>query len=144
MKAFLTIAAVALSSVAAAEEMRFQCPDRYLTKIVELAEKPLGWRDTVATVRPELSLSGGGVVGGPPKLYPPAELHGNTITSQGGRAETRYPVGPEGESWAFCAYGRGGEIQLYRRVDGQGRRECIVKSSQPKPPDALKVEVVCR
>lgn len=144
MKAFLTIAAVALSSVAAAEEIRFQCPDRYLTKVVELVEKPAAWRDAVATVRPEIPLSGGGVVGGSPKLYPPAELHGNTITSKGGRTETRYPVGPDGESWAYCAYGQGGEIQLYRRVDGQGRRECIVKSSQPKPPDALKVEVVCR
>jgi len=144
MKAFLIIAAAALASLATAEEVRFTCPDRYLTKVGELAEKPSGWRDAVATVRPALPLSGGGVVGGPPTLYPPAELHGNTITGKGGRMETRYPVGPDGESWAFCEYGRGGDIQLYRRVDGQGRRECIVKSSQRQPPDPLKVEVICR
>jgi len=143
MKTLLTIAAIVLSSAAVGEEMRFQCPERYLTKVAELAEKPPGWHDAVAAVRPQLPVSGGGVVGGSPRLYPPAELHGSTVTGKGGQAETRYPVGPEGESWAFCEYGQGGEIHLYRRVDGQGRRECIVKSSPSRPPALLKVEVVC-
>lgn len=145
MKTVLILAAVALPPVAAiGAELRFQCPERYLNRVVDLNEVPLGWQGAVATVRPELRVSGGGVVGGPPRLYPPAELHGDTVKAKGGWTETRYPLGPDSESWAYCAYGEGGEIQLYRRVDGQGRRMCAVRSSPGNPSRPLQIEIACR
>lgn len=137
------IAAIALSVPASGEELRFQCPERYLTRVTELIEVPPEWRGAVAAIRPELPLSGGGVVGGSPRLYPPAELHGDTL-ARNGRAETRYPVDAEGETWAYCAYGRGGEVQLSRRVDGQERRECTVISSNAKSSRSPQVEITCR
>jgi hypothetical protein len=82
------------------------------------------------------------MVNGSPKLYPPAELHGNEGKTAKGWSETRYPV--EGESWAFCGYGQGGEVQLFRRVDGVGVRECVIRTRERKPPLSLAVEVVCR
>ena len=144
MKTVLILAAIAFAPPVAGAELRFQCPERYLSRPADLAEVPQGWQGAVATVQPELLVSGGGVVGGPPKLHPPAELHGNTVRITGGWSETRYPVGQDGQSWAFCAYGRGGEVQLYRRVDGQGRSTCAVRSSLPKSVQALKVEIACR
>lgn len=142
MKTILAIIAVVLYPSATAAGLDFQCPERYLSRPAQLAEAPPGWQDAVATVRPELRLSGGGIVGGPATLYPPAELHGETVEKKGGRSETRYPVG--GETWAFCTYGEGGEVQLFRRVDGAGVRECVVKTTKPRPAAAFQVGVACR
>lgn len=82
------------------------------------------------------------MVGGPPKLYPPTELHGSDVKAKGGWSENRYPIG--GESWVYCAYGQGGEIQLFRRADGDGKRECVVRTLRPKSPASPVVEVVCK
>jgi hypothetical protein len=144
MKTILIITAVLFPAIAAGAELRFACPKHYLTQVTELPEVPLAWPGAVATVRPGLLISGGGVVGGPAKLYPPAELAGADIKTGRGWREARYPLGPDDESWAYCAYGQGGEIQLFRRVDGQGRRECTVRQSQRKPTDSLQVEIVCK
>lgn len=145
MRTILVIAAIAFFPVVAlGGELHIQCPERYLTRVTELAEVPQGWQGAIATVRPELLISGGGMVGGPPKLFPPAELHGSDMKSKGGWSETRYPVGSDGESWVYCAYGQGGEIQLFRRVDGIGVRQCSVRTLRPKSPASPVVEIVCK
>ena len=143
MKTIIVVAAALLPAAAAGAELHFQCPERYLNRPVELLELPSGWRGAAA-VRPELLVSGGGVIGGPLKLSPPAELRGEDVKSHDGWSATRYPVGRDGETWAYCAYGQGGEIQLFRRVDGQGRNECIVRSIQPKSPASMRVEIACK
>ncbi|WP_407659532.1 STY0301 family protein [Massilia endophytica] len=145
MKTILTVTAIASIPLAAlGAELRMQCPERYLTRVVKLAEVPQEWQGAIATVRPELLLSGGGMVGGPVELYPPADLRGSDVKSKVGWSETRYPVGSDGESWVYCAYGQGGEIQLFRRIDGTGVRECSVRTSLPKAPAPPVVEIVCR
>lgn len=145
MKTTLLIAAIALSpKLAAGAELRFQCPERYLSRVAELADVPQGWKGAMAAVQPNLLISGGGMVGASPKLYPPADLRGSDVKTKGGWSETRYPVGPVGESWVYCAYGQGGEIQLFRRVDGTGVRECAVRTLRPKTPASTKVEIVCK
>jgi len=146
MKAPLIIAALALAplaTVAAPTELRFRCPERYGSQAAELAELPQGWQPSMATVRPHLLISGGGMVRGSPRLYPPAELRGSEgKTSNGGWSETRFPV--QGESWAFCDYGQGGEIRLFRRVDGVGVRDCVIRTRQRASAPAPTVEIVCR
>jgi hypothetical protein len=89
-----------------------------------------------------LLLIGGGMISGSPKEEVRAELRGNDEPAKGGRRETRFPA--IGETWAACFYGRGGEVQLFHRVDGPGVRECAVRTVQPKSPAALQVHVVCR
>ena len=144
MKPILIIAAIALvPAVVLGGELHFQCPERYLSQVAELAEVPQAWPGAIATVRPEQLISGGGMVGGPAKRYPPAELRGRDVKTQGRVwSETRYPIG--GESWVYCAYGQGGEIQLFRRVDGDGRRACAVRTWRPKAPTSPVVDVVCK
>jgi hypothetical protein len=143
MKRILSIAVLALTCPAAfAIDLHFQCPERYPSMPVDLAEVPKGWTAVAAQVMPGALLSGGGMIGASPKLQPPADLRGNDTPAKGGWEETRYPV--SGESWAYCSYGQGGEIRLYRRVDGGGARECSVQFSPSKPLAALKVKVTCR
>lgn len=142
MKLIFAIVVVALSPAAVGASLQFQCPERYLSKPAELSEMPRGWRGAVAQVTPGLLLSGGGMIGGSLQLQPPPELRGSDMPTKHGWDETRYPV--LGESWAYCAYGQGSEIRLFRRVDTAGIRECSIRWSQPKPSTALKVEVTCR
>lgn len=83
------------------------------------------------------------MVHGAPRLDPPAELHGSEArATRDGWRETRFPV--EGESWAFCAYGQGGVIRLFRRVDDEGVRECVLRTRQARSAAAPAVEFVCR
>lgn len=145
MNAILIFAMLALGSgaaMAAPAELRFQCPERYGSQPVELTEVPAGWQRTMVTVQPQLLVSGGGMVQGSPKLYPPMELRGSEgKMTKGGWRETRYPV--EGESWVFCEYGQGGVIQLFRRVDEPGVHECVIRTRDKKPPESFTVEIVC-
>jgi hypothetical protein len=139
----IPLAALAIFPIAAlGAELQLQCPERHLSKPFELAEVAKGWSGAVTQVLPGARLSGGGMVGGSLKLQPPADLRGNDLPTRSGWSETRYPV--DGESWAYCSYGQGGEIRLYRRVDAPGVHECSVRSLQPKAPAALKVEVTCK
>jgi hypothetical protein len=145
MRPILLITAIALFPVVAhGGELRFQCPERYLSRVTELAEVPQGWKGAMAAVQPNLLIAGGGMVGASPKLYPPADLRGSDVKTKDGWSETRYPVGPDGESWVYCAYGQGGEIQVFRRVDGTGVRECAVRTLRPKSPASAVVEIVCK
>lgn len=131
------------ASAAAAAELRFQCPERYVSQPTELAEVPQGWLRSMAIVQPQLPVSGGGMVHGSPKQYPPAELRGSDDTStRDGRRETRFPV--EGESWVFCSYGHGGEIRLFRRVDGVHVRECVIRTRKTASAAAFAVEFICK
>jgi hypothetical protein len=143
MKSHFVIAALALfPTFAPGGELRLQCPERYLSRVAELTEVPREWPGAIAQVSPGLLISGGGMIGASPKLYPPADLRGSEVRTKGGWSETRYPVA--GESWIYCAYGQGGEIQLFRRVDGTGVRECAVRTLRPRAPASPVVEIVCK
>lgn len=136
----LALAPVASGAIG---ESRFQCPERYVSQPAELAEVPQGWPHAVAVVQPQLPVSGGGMVHGAPRLYPPAELHGNGgKATRGGWSETRFPV--EGESWAFCSYGQGGIIRLFRRVDEGAVRECVLRTRRTRSDALLVAEFVCQ
>lgn len=122
--------------------LRFQCPETYPTKPAAIVETPSAWTRTTAQVSPGLRLSGGGLIGGPLDLQPPAELRGSDAPAPGGWLETRYPA--IGETWAFCSYGQGGEIRLFRRVDSVGVRECVMRSLERRVPARTQVEVICK
>jgi hypothetical protein len=146
MKATIAIAMLALApftSVAVAGESQFRCPERYVSQPTELAEAPQGWARAMGVVQAQLPVSGGGMVHGAPTLYPPAELHGSEgKATRDGWRDTRFPV--EGESWAFCSYGHGGIIRLFRRVDDGAVRECMLRTRRAQSAAALAVQFVCK
>ena len=137
------LALAPFASAAAAGEMRFECPERYISQPAELTEIPQGWGHAVAVVQPQLPVSGGGMIHGAPTLYPPADLHGSEArTTRDGRREIRFPV--DGESWAFCSYGQGGVVRLFRRVDDGAVRECVLRTRRGQSDAALAVKFVCK
>lgn len=146
MKVIIAIVVLGLTpfiSVAVAGELRFQCPERYVSQPTELAEVPQGWARAKTIVQPQLLISSGGMVHGAPNLYPPAELRGSPGTmAMDGWRETRFPV--EGESWAFCSYGHSGDVRLFRRVDDGTVRECALRVRRTRAAAALAVEFVCK
>jgi hypothetical protein len=146
MKPMRVIVMLALGAIACAVEAvepRFQCPERYVSQPARLAEVPDGWTGAMAIVQPQLLVSGGGMVRGAPALYPPVELHGSEgKKTRDGWSETRFPV--EGESWAFCSYGHDGDIRLFRRVDGDAVRECVLRTRRTRSVTAPAVEFVCK
>lgn len=136
-------AVLALNSLAAhGGEFRFQCPERYPSRLIELRDAALPSWDAVSTIAPELPVSGGGMISGPPSNHPRGELRGRETMLKNGGSVTEFPVDPN-ESWIYCAYGKGGEIQLFRRVDPTGARTCTLKILRPKWPASTEVTVSC-
>lgn len=136
-------AILALTSIAASGgEFRFQCPERYPAGPIELRGPSQPWHGAISTVTPELPVSSGGMISGSPKDYPPGELRGRESLKKDGASVTVFPVDPAG-SWIYCAYGKGGDIRLFRRLEHSGLKTCTMTMSRPKWPAAAKVSVNC-
>lgn len=133
------ITSAAMTAVAA--ESRFTCPERYPARNTELGKEAQPGAGALSMVSGGLLLAGGGMISGSPKEEVRAELRGSDEPAKGGRSETRYPA--IGETWAACFYGRGGEVQLFHRVDGPSVRECAVVTVRRKL-GAPQVDVACR
>lgn len=134
---FLVGGLLFVSVAAQGAEFEVQCPVRYPTQDLSLAEVPKGWEGS-ATVRKGALLIGAGVYDGPEEMQ--AELIGTGQTRTKDGYETRYSVGV-GPKRLSCAYGGG--VELFHRLPEAATR-CIIKTKRRERHEDPDVRISCR
>lgn len=127
-----------LASAAHGAEQKIQCPVRYPSQSVQLAEAPKGW-DGKGKVSANLLLSGGGVFTGSDEDR--AELIGGAPIKTKEGHQVNYPLSV-GEKWFFCNYGGGG-VELLHRID-VSVTQCLVKTKRVKLGENPDVNITCK
>lgn len=126
-----------LSATAQAREQQIQCPIRYPTQDVRLADVPKGW-DGVGTVRAGSLLEGAGLIDGPEEGR--AEMIGSGAIKTKEGFETRFVVSA-GEKRFFCSYGGG--VELFHRIAVEATH-CVIKTKRHKVSVARDIKIVCK
>ena len=134
MKYLLMIMLLLSTSVQA---QQIQCPSRYPLEGVTLDQTPQGHQGR-GNVSGQQLLNGGGRFEDDPKDG--FELQGLYRKVKGGY-DMLFDFSGTGQKWFSCAYGQGGEIQWYERVDDHARF-CRIQVRN-KPGREIAVQVDC-
>lgn len=138
MMRYIVVGLLFASAAAHSAEFQIQCPVRYPSQDLSLADLPVGW-DGKATVRKGALLVGAGLSDGPEEM--PGELIGTGQIKTKDGYETRFDVGV-GPKRLSCAYGGG--VELFHRLPDTAT-SCIIRTKKQKirhgDPD---IRIICK